>query len=68
MALDCLRGLAVWLAASERVVAGTTGLGTALEEGGVGVDFSQGLVFCLRKEGPKEVEMDAGKRPGNEVR
>lgn len=64
MAFDCLRGLAV----SERDVAGTTGLGPALEEGGVGVDFSQGLVFCLRKEGLKEEEEDAASRPGDEVR
>lgn len=63
MALDCLRGLVV----SESVVVGTTGLGPALEEGGVEVDFSQGLVFCLRKEGLKD-EVDAARRPGDEVR
>lgn len=59
-ALDCLRVLDV----SEREVAGTMGLGTAL----VGADFSQGFVFCLRREGPKEEEADAARRPGNEVR
>lgn len=64
MALDCLRGLAV----SEREVAGTTGLGPALDEGGVGVDFSQGFVFCLRREGLNEVEVDAARRPVDEVR
>ena len=64
MALDCLRGLVV----SESDVAGTTGLGTVLEEGGVGRDFSQGLVFCLRREGLKEEDVDAARRPGNEVR
>ena len=63
MALDCLRGLVV----SEREVAGTMGLGPALEEGGVGVDFSQGLVLCLRREGLKE-EVDAARRPGDEMR
>lgn len=63
IALDCLRGLVV----SESVVTGTTGLGPALEEG-VGADFSQGLVFCLRKEGLKEEDVDAARRPGDEVR
>lgn len=64
MALDCLRGLAV----SESDVAGTMGLGPALEEGGMGADFSQGLVFCLRREGLKEEDVDAARRPGDEVR
>lgn len=64
MALDNLRGLFV----SERDVAGTMGLGTVLEEGGVGRDLSQGLVFCLRREGPKEEDVDAARRAGNEVR
>lgn len=63
-ALDCLRGLVV----SEREVGGTTGLGTELEEGGVGADFSHGLVFCLRREGLKEEDVDAARRPGDEVR
>lgn len=63
IAFDCLRGLVV----SEREVTGTTGLGTELEEG-VGTDLSQGLVFCLRREGLKEEEVDAARRPGDDVR
>lgn len=60
MALDCLRGLVV----SEREGAGTTGLGATPE----GVDLSPGLVFCLRREGLKEKEAEAERRPGDEVR
>lgn len=63
-AFDCLRGLVV----SEREVAGTTGLGTELEQGGVGMDLSQGLVFCLRKQGLNEGEVDAARSPGEDVR
>jgi hypothetical protein len=42
---------------------------TALEEVELGIDFSHGMVFCLRKDAglSEDAEVDAVRRPGDEA-